>query len=173
MTDEIQSAGLPVLEKKEATSLPTTLDSEPIDPEIKTDNQADAMHSAQLRTFLGQKLHPFDWRRQEAAQIMGLRFFKLTGALADEFRETQVYDGMFSDAAIVVWLCTINSHQVAKAIRMPAQATELRLKWAEDNIGGIGFPKHTEMMELFGEILGSYINSFAVEEKVPGKQKEE
>lgn len=174
MTEEaLQSAGIPVLEKSEAPSLPTTLESTPIDVEPEPDPMADAMHSPQARTFKGSKLHPFDWRRQEAANLLGLRFFKLRGDIAEEFKETQLYDGMHGDGALVVWLCTLTPAQVAKVIRLPALGTEQRLNWAEKNIGHIGGKAHGECMELFGEILGAYINSFSEEDSSPGKPQAE
>lgn len=174
MTEEsLQSAGIPVLEKNEAPSLPTALDSTVVDPEPKSDPQKDAMHSPQARSFAGQKLHPFDWRRQEAAEGLGLKFFKLQGEVADEFEDTERYDGMAGDAVIVVWLCTLAPGQVAKAIRLPGQATEHRLKWAEKHIGGIGRAAHGDMMEIYGEILGSYINSLSEPTTAPGKPEGE
>ena len=171
MTEEIQSAGLPILEKKEATSLPSKLDDTPIDLEPEVDSQREAMHSGQARTFQGEPLAPFDWRRQEAANKLGLLIFKIATDQGEDFDGN--YDGMAGDAAIVVWLCTLTPSQVAKAIRLPGLATEQRLKWAEEKIKGIGTPAHIEMTELFGEIISSYMESLAEPTKTPGKHQQE
>jgi len=169
MTDNLQSAGIPILEKNETPMMPTTLDATP-EPteEPKQDPQNEAMHSGQSRTFLGKQLAPFDWRRQEAANAMGLKILKLSAQEAEEFDGR--YDGMAGDAAIVVWLCTLTPSEVAKAIRLPVQATETRLKWAEKHVKGIGSAAHVEMVSVYAEIISAYMNSIAEPVETPGKQ---
>lgn len=171
MTDEaLKSAGIPVLEKNEELTLPTVLDPAPEEKEPEKDKQKDAMHSGQSRQFQGMPLHPFDWRRQEAAESLGLKIFKLEIDEEDDFKGQ--YDGMAGDAVIIVWLCTLTPSQVAKAIRLPAQATEHRLKWADKKIAGMGTDAHIEMMEVFGEIIGSYMDSLSESTSTPGKPQE-
>ena len=170
--NELPDPGILTLDA--SPELPTELEPDPImDEAPKADPQKDAMHHPQSRTFAGQRLHPFDWRRQEAADALGLKFFKLHGEVAAEFEETERYDGIAGDAAIVVWLCSISPSNVAKAIRLPGQATEHRLKWAEKNIGGIGHEAHGQMMNIYGEILGDFMASLSEPKKKPGKPSEE
>lgn len=172
MTDNLQSAGIPILEKNETPMLPTTLDATPdLIEEAKPESQTEAMHSGQARTFLGKQLAPFDWRRQEAANAMGLKILKLSPQEAEEFDGR--YDGMAGDAAIVVWLCTLTPSEVAKAIRLPIQATEQRLKWAEKNVKGIGSAAHLEMTAVYAEIISAYMSSVAEPVETPGKPEQQ
>jgi len=172
MTDTLPDAGIPTLTPTEQPRLPEKLTfDEPAEP-TNTDAQTktDAITHPQHRTFAGQKLHPFDWRRQEAADGLGLKLFKLQGDVAAEFAETERYDGIAGDASIVVWLCTLPPSQVAKYIRLPGQGTEAQLKWAEAEVGGIGTARHGEMMETYGEILGDFMASLGEIVQAPGKQ---
>ena len=172
MTDTLPDSGIPTLTPTEQPRLPDRLTiDEPTPDAAQADANAktNAITNPQHRTFAGQKLHPFDWRRQEAADALGLKFFKLHGEVAAEFEETERYDGIAGDASIVVWLCTLAPSQVAKYIRLPGQGTEARLKWAEQEVGGIGRARHGEMMEAYGEILGDFMNSLGEQVKTPGK----
>lgn len=171
MTDNIPDSGIPTLTPTDAPKLPETLTLNTGSEVAEADAEAkkEAIINPQHRTFAGQKLHPFDWRRQEAADALGLKFFKLHGEVAAEFEETERYDGIAGDASIVVWLCTLQPSQVARSIRLPGQATEQRLKWAEAEIGGIGRARHGEMMEIYGEILGDFMSSLSEATETPGK----
>ena len=134
------------------------------------DDQARAMTNPATRTFLGKPLRPFSWRRQEAADKLGLLFFKLHDDVADEFAETGTYDGIAGDAAIVVYLCTLSDNEVYKAIRLAEKYTKKRLEWC-DSIGlGIGNAVHRELLEVFAEIVNDFMASIASpKEKGPGK----
>ena len=170
MTDPLPDSGIPTLQPTEQPQLPETLTiDEPTIADIDSENKTAAIRNPQTRTFAGQNLHPFDWRRQEAADALGLKFFKLHGEVAAEFEETERYDGIAGDAAIVVWLCTLQPSQVAKAIRLPGQATEHRLKWAQEKIGGIGSSRHGDMMGIYGEILNDFMASMGEQADSPGK----
>lgn len=171
MTDTLPDSGIPTLIPTEQPRLPDklTIDEPAATSNPDSEAKTAAIINPQHRTFAGQKLHPFDWRRQEAADALGLKFFKLHGEVAAEFEETERYDGIAGDAAIVVWLCTLAPSQVAKYIRLPGQGTEARLKWAEEHVGGIGRQRHGEMMEIYGEILGDFMSSLGEQVKAPGK----
>ena len=112
-----------------------------------------AMRS-QSYEFNGEKLNPFDKRRQVAAESMGVHccspsFYKL----ADQLSETGSYDGMFADAVSIVWLCSQSKAASFKAVRKPSGAVEEAMEWWDENGDNVGSKLYGELMETFGNII--------------------
>jgi len=100
-------------------------------------------------TFLGDKLHNFSVRRQIAAQAIGNRL--LSGRVTGE--QDGLYDGMLSDVAGVLYLCTRPESESHLAVRRPAEVMDKAIAWA-DSIGlSLGSDTCTEAVEVYGKIF--------------------
>jgi len=128
------------------------LDERP-DPENLTKLDRAMVRSSLTRSFLGRELRPFAGRSQLMAQSLGLRLFSLADSERAAIKTGALYDGMFLDAATVVWSCWATPNEVTKATLNRETAMSMVLDWAEQNNVSVGNAVWTEMVALFGELL--------------------
>jgi hypothetical protein len=92
----------------------------------------------------GEKLQSFSGLRQNAASRMGLRFglvdekdiFTVTVETLKKKKKVktdmQFYNQMFGDIVTVLWLCSVPTSRVLRAIRKVDEAIEDAFRWADD-----------------------------------------
>jgi hypothetical protein len=115
------------------------------------------------REFKGKPLQAWTPMRQATAQRMGLRYGRIPQAEIESFQQSGVYDGLFADAVMSVWLCLQNNSRVMKAYRLPDEAFLEAMNWAEkENIiypsasAGELAVKFLETVTDVGRVTGSY-----------------
>jgi hypothetical protein len=115
------------------------------------------------RDFKGKALQAWTPMRQATAQRMGLRYGRIPQAEVESFQATGVYDGLFADAVMSVWLCLQNNTRVMRAYRLPDEAFIEAMNWAEKE--GIIYPSATagelavkflEIVSDVGRVTGTY-----------------
>ena len=115
------------------------------------------------REFKGKPLQAWTPMRQAAAQRMGLRYGRIPAAEIESFQQSGVYDGLFADAVMCVWLCLQNNSRVMRAYRLPDEAFLEAMNWAEKE--GIVYPSATagelaikflEIVSDVGRVTGAY-----------------
>lgn len=115
------------------------------------------------REFKGKPLQAWTPMRQAAAQRMGLRYGRIPKSEVESFQTSGVYDGLFADAVMSVWLCFQNNTRVMRAYRLPDEAFIESMNWAEkENIiypsasaGDIAV-KFLEIVSDIGRVTGNY-----------------
>lgn len=113
--------------------------------EEQTEDQAHEEQSAGFELF-GKRLKPYTAQRYVAAQGMGLLYPFVGDDGAEQIERTGLYPGIFKDAAICLWICSIDvaSDQTAEQVRAgewnvsrafdkPKEAKEAAFAWAERN----------------------------------------
>lgn len=111
-------------------------------------------------TWDGKLVKPFSGKRLIAADSCGMRCFKV---LATGGSIEGMYDGIFWDAVITVYLCTAPDSTVLLAVRRPEKVCEAAMAWAEEQDLSPVSPKFLEMATLFGEIMEDILVSGAME----------
>lgn len=115
------------------------------------------------REFKGKPLQAWTPMRQATAQRMGLRYGRIPQSEIQSFQTSGVYDGLFADAVMSVWLCLQNNSRVMRAYRLPDEAFIEAMNWAEKE--GIIYPsqsagelaiKFLEIVSDVGRVTGSY-----------------
>jgi hypothetical protein len=115
------------------------------------------------REFKGKALQAWTPMRQATAQRMGLRYGRIPQAEVELFQNSGVYDGLFADAVMSVWLCLQNNTRVMRAYRLPDEAFIEAMNWADKE--GIVYPsqsageiavKFLEIVSDVGRVTGSY-----------------
>jgi hypothetical protein len=115
------------------------------------------------RAFDGKPLQAWTAFRQASAQRMGMRFGRIPTDEVESLKASGIYDGIFADAVIVVWLCLQPQTKVLRAYRLPDEALTEAMTWAENN--GIAYPseKAGQLAALFlgivtdtSEVSGNY-----------------
>jgi hypothetical protein len=104
--------------------------------------QHQAYAQSDAHFFCSKPLKPFSPKHQMAAQAIGLRLWSLTPeeiAAATLTRTVEgrevtsfVYDGLYFDAVLIVYLCQCPDSDVARAMRLPGEIRAKVLQWAED-----------------------------------------
>jgi hypothetical protein len=147
------------------------------DPETLTDPEAaesaqtgiitddvTANNMAGVRSFEGKPLQAWTAFRQAAAERVGLRFGRIPADEIQSFRSNGMYDGIFADAVIVVWLCLQPQAKVLRAYRLPDEALTEAMNWAEKS--GIHYPS-----DKAGELAALFISIVADVSAVQGQYK--
>lgn len=138
-----------------------------LDPEQLTSLPAAdaAFIASDSLTFLGEKLHPFSVRRQIAAQAIGNRL--LSGRVTGD--QAGLYDGMLSDVAGVLYLCSRPESESHLAVRRPDQVMDKALAWAESIGLAVGGDVYTEAVEIYGRIFEALQSAqFRIKEQKSG-----
>jgi hypothetical protein len=141
-----------------------------LDPEVQETAQLGEItdditirNQAGGREFKGKPLQPWTSMRQATAQRMGLRYGRIPQAEIESFQQSGVYDGLFADAVMSVWLCLQNNTRVMRAYRLPDEAFLEAMNWAEKE--EIVYPsadagelavKFLEIVSDVGRVTGSY-----------------
>jgi hypothetical protein len=105
------------------------------------------------REYDGKPLQPWTAFRQASAQRMGMRFGRIASDEATAFKSNGIYDGIFADAVIAVWLCLQPQNKVLRAYRLPDEALCEAMTWAEAS--RISYPNEgaAELIKLFVDIV--------------------
>lgn len=120
------------------------------------------------------KLEPFSAMRQAAASALGLRFgmvdeadiFKVTVETIKnkkaQKQDLQFYNQMFYDCIIVMWLCTIPTSRVLRALRKQDEAKQEAFEWADRNGISITSPQYFQTAAVFFQIMQDVATSTGV-----------
>jgi hypothetical protein len=125
---------------------------------MTSDTPADqAFTRAAAPLWDGKLLKPLSARRLIAAQSCGLRIFKISASPTGE--DPGLYDGIFWDAVIVVYLCTAPDSESLRAVRDPGSVSARALAWAEEQEIGPASPRFAELIQIFGEMIEEIMTS--------------
>lgn len=150
-----------------------TLPGEQVQP--GPDTPETAYRDSDAFEFLGRPLHPFTFVRHTAAIALGLRYWRLSpsdlytvkvpkppeeGETPDpasppELVDTPMYDDIFTDIAVVLWLCHQPDSICRRARRKPADYEAEIDAWAEKMRIGFGGANQEEASLLFARIVGA------------------
>lgn len=141
-----------------------------LDPEAQETAQTDNINDDLTirnanggREFKGKPLQAWTPMRQATAQRMGMRYGRIPQSEIESFQASGVYDGLFADAVMSVWLCLQNNTRVMRAYRLPDEAFLEAMSWAEKE--NIVYPsksagelalKFLEIVSDVGRVTGSY-----------------
>lgn len=133
----------------------------------------------------GKQLEHFSAMRQATASAMGLRFglvdeadiFRISvETLKDKEKvkqDLQFYNQMFQDVVIVLWLCSVPTSEVLKAMRNIDRAKEKAFQWADDNDISITSSHYYEAAAKFFEIMTGIATSTGVPQPVEGEEQDD
>jgi hypothetical protein len=115
--------------------------------------------------FDGEKLQNFSGLRQAAASKMGLRFglvdekdiFTITVETLQKRKpvktDLQFYNQMFSDVVTVIWLCSVPSSRVLRALRKADEAIEEAFAWADKQHITLTSTQYYEAAAVFFQMM--------------------
>ena len=143
-------------------------------------NQASAGYE-----LFGKKLEPFSAMRQATAAAMGLRFglvdesdiFKITVETIKDQKKTkqelQLYNQMFPDCVIVLWLCSVPGSRVLKALRNTDRAKEEAFTWADENDITLTSAKFFEAASVFLRMMMDIVSSTSAPKPEEGEESDD
>lgn len=143
-------------------------------------NQASAGYE-----LFGKELEPFSAMRQAAATNLGLRFglvdesdiYRVTvETLKDKKMQKQdlpFYNQMFSDVVIVLWLCSVPTSRVLRALRRNDEAKSDAFDWADKNGLSITSEKYYQAAATFFQIMQAISTSTPVPRVGQGEEDED
>ena len=127
-----------------------------VDPELKQ-TQVAQENFLQSDTLYwdGVRLHPFSYRRQAAADLLGLKFGHLRDEDAHEWQSGRHYPGFLRDVVLILFLCISNNEAVAQVFDNTQRKKFLERMddWAETHGISLGSDPFMEAAKLFFQIL--------------------
>ncbi len=121
--------------------------------------------------LFGQKLEPFSAMRQAVASNLGLRFglvdeadiYNITIETIKKEKKTkqeiQLYNNLYADTIYVLWLCSVPTSRVLRALRKQDEARTEAFAWADKNGMEINSLAYYEGVAVFFQIMIAVISS--------------
>jgi geranylgeranyl pyrophosphate synthase len=136
-------------------------------PAEKQIKKADATFAETVAGYelFGKVLEPFSAMRQAVASNLGLRFgivdeadiYNITVQNVKDGKKTpaeiQLYNNLYADCIYVLWLCSVPSSRVLRALRKQDEARKDAFAWADDNGMQINSLAYYEGVAIFFQIM--------------------
>jgi hypothetical protein len=145
-------------------------------PDITEQEAAEkAFVQSELHEFNGFALKPWSPARAMAAQAMGLRYGSIDAAGISRFQSDKMYPGGQRDMAIVLWLCTLKTHEeIDAAARAPVLAMKSVYQFAADHgLTDDGTESHWKGFTMFLGIMNEIAASRVKAEKKTSPENEQ